>query len=525
MAAWLNRHHRRLQYAICVLLLFIGIASVPEFAAHRLQRLSVQALDWMMRNRAFPPQPDPGIVVLDIDEKSLARLAPLAGRWPWPRTVLGEVLEELERQGAAAVVFDILFSDPDVLNPSADEAFANAIARSRIAWFPMLRLDAVADAASKLRAADVRGLVSGPRANRDARIGLALPFFRAALESGRLGTHNVEPDEDGRIRRFRLWGVKEGWQVPSLPAALARSFGWRLPADPEVRINFMDSTHAHRSVPFADLWEDLQRKSRTRAAGEFRGKIVVIGATAPSLFDVKASPLAALHPGVHLLATVIDNLKNHALLHDPPPLARKLSMLVFLIAAMLAVAAGVPEGETNRWNALLQPAFLLVAWVSLQSGPWVIDLTEIVGLGITLLGWSLLVSALEQHLEQTGGRLRAPKVLQPGPWWLYLNLAENEEQARRWRIDVLAVPGTRVLRRLLAFDFPGGHATLGLQVALSPAPVESGPRVLVSKIDLPESAHAQEERMRAEICRLVVDVARKQPAEGSSPLHGNSQSA
>lgn len=523
LAVWLNRHHRRLRYAICAVLLFVGITAAPQFIAQRLQQLSVQTLDWMIRNRAFPPRPDPDIVVLDIDEKSLARLAPLAGRWPWPRTVLGEVLEELERQGAAAVVFDILFSDPDVLNPSADEAFANAIARSRIAWFPILRLDTAADAASRLRAADVPGLVRSPGANPEARIGLTLPLFRAAVDSGRLGTHNAVLDPDGRIRRLRLWDAKEGWQVPSLPAALARAFGWALPADPEVRINFMEDVQAHRRVSFADLWEDLQRKARTRAADEFRGKIVIVGATAPSLFDVKASPLAAAHPGVHLLATAIDNLKNRALLYDLPEFARRASVVVFLAAAMLAVASGVPEGVINRWNAYLQPIFLLVAWVSLQIGPWIVDLTQILGLGITLLAWSQLVTSLEQRLERTGGPLRSPGALATGAWWLAVNLAKDEEQARAWRAGVLAVPGTRVLRNLLVYAFPGGNAAPRLQVGLSRAPIAGGSDVLVSRMELPPPGPDQDRLVREEICRLLALLATSNPAAGASALTGSSQ--
>src|SRR6266702_4167208 len=47
--------------------------------------------------------------IVDIDEESLAKL----GQWPWPRTTIRDLLQVLARNGAAAVGFDVLFSEPD----------------------------------------------------------------------------------------------------------------------------------------------------------------------------------------------------------------------------------------------------------------------------------------------------------------------------------------------------------------------------------------------------------------------------
>ena len=48
---------------------------------------------------------------------AFATMAKEYGRWPWPRQVLGEFLEQIEKQQPKAIVFDILFSDPDIYNP------------------------------------------------------------------------------------------------------------------------------------------------------------------------------------------------------------------------------------------------------------------------------------------------------------------------------------------------------------------------------------------------------------------------
>ena len=60
--------------------------------------------------REYVPVP---VRIVDIDEASLREL----GQWPWPRDRLAELLARLSELGAAVVVFDILFSEPDRLSP------------------------------------------------------------------------------------------------------------------------------------------------------------------------------------------------------------------------------------------------------------------------------------------------------------------------------------------------------------------------------------------------------------------------
>ncbi len=53
------------------------------------------------------------IVIVDLDEASIRE----NGQWPWPRTVLAEMTDRLHELGAAAIVFDIVFSEPDRTSP------------------------------------------------------------------------------------------------------------------------------------------------------------------------------------------------------------------------------------------------------------------------------------------------------------------------------------------------------------------------------------------------------------------------
>ncbi len=103
-------------------------------------QLSNANFDWLMTHRPVPYKADPKIVVLDIDEASLAALAPQFGRWPWPRQVLADVGSRLEAAHAQAVLFDILFSDPDLANKGGDEAFDRYVMASKSSFYPIVRL-------------------------------------------------------------------------------------------------------------------------------------------------------------------------------------------------------------------------------------------------------------------------------------------------------------------------------------------------------------------------------------------------
>ena len=150
--------------------------------------------DLMLRLRVNVPKPDPDIVIVDIDEKSLAAMSADYGRWPWPRQVLAEFLEKVNAQQPKAVVFDVLFSDPDIQNPDSDAYFNDVLAKSPDVFLPMLRLDEQNDALSQLEAARVPGVMSSPDAEQGAKVAMVLPPFAGAQRAGGAGPSAVGDD-------------------------------------------------------------------------------------------------------------------------------------------------------------------------------------------------------------------------------------------------------------------------------------------------------------------------------------------
>jgi adenylate cyclase len=110
-----------------IILSLLLFQSLNLYKADTYDRLVGSSYDTLLRKRFVAPETDPSIVILDIDERSLQQMSTDHGRWPWPRDTLASVLEYLEKSGAAAVVFDILFSDEDVINQVADATFADSV--------------------------------------------------------------------------------------------------------------------------------------------------------------------------------------------------------------------------------------------------------------------------------------------------------------------------------------------------------------------------------------------------------------
>ena len=97
--------------------------------------------DFVVRHVAQQLSPDTNIVIVDIDEASLAAMQDTAGSWPWPRAVHGELLQGIARQQPRAIVFDILFSEPDRYRPESDRFFNEVLHDLHNVYFPMLQLE------------------------------------------------------------------------------------------------------------------------------------------------------------------------------------------------------------------------------------------------------------------------------------------------------------------------------------------------------------------------------------------------
>lgn len=399
---WKNRFY--LYLAGLFTLFALADTAVFHFTAEMRQA----AFDTILHYRIVKPKPDPDIVIVDINEASLAAMAKDYGRWPWPRQVLGEFVEQIEKQNPQAIVFDILFSDADLYNADSDAYFDAAIAKTGNTFFPIVRLDPSFDPLSQIKASMIPGVErDSQEVQQDATMAMVLPHFQSALNSGRLGLNNIYADDDSIARQYLVYSEAYGWKLPSLPTRIGRDLGWPTPVAQSVLLNWRGAPFTYHYVSFSDVFQDLGSKEKRRPIDEFTGKIVIIGSTAPSLFDIKPTPMSQMHPGVEILATAIDNFKHDDYLRFPD--AHVLYLLLALAIIWMTAWGfyrGIGMGKMDRWFGASQFILIGISYASINLSNVYINLTAPVSLALTFFGIARLYSsATSKVLEQNMVRI------------------------------------------------------------------------------------------------------------------------
>jgi adenylate cyclase len=358
-------------YSIFIAVLLAALADLAWL--HGLAPTDIALSDALIRARATAHAPDPDIVIIDIDERSLANLADSVGRFPWPRSVYGELIRELAGQNARAIVMDIELYEPDQARRENDEFLNEVLEGSTNTFFPIRLLDRVS-ATEGARIADLAttlDLTKIGTPDPDVRVPMQLPFVLDRSAWKRTGFINFLDDPDGVGRRYWLYREFGGWRIPSLPARVARALHYLIPEGESFRMSWFAGQFPHARVPFSDIYADLQQSVRQRPSDEFTDRIVVIGASATHLGDLRATPIDSLTPGAQILATAIDNLKNGERLNAAPRAAPYIVLLFLFLPLLFALK--------RRWGLVPIVAILGTATVAL------------VGAAYAALAWSVLL--------------------------------------------------------------------------------------------------------------------------------------
>lgn len=368
--------------------------------------------------------------IVDIDDDSLARL----GQWPWPRTRVAELVERLRAAGAAAIVFDVLFAEPDRTSPGAivDVWRLDPALRARLAALPdhdralaeSLARGGVVLGHALMRRGQPAGHFAAPF--RVVNLGPSpLPYLHAfrgtvaslpVLQDAAAGNGAITfvPDADGVVRRAPLLLGMADRPVPSLVAeALRVGQGERnlfVKTSEEagaglqsVRIGALEvPTTAEgevwvrytRPVParFIPAWKVI---SGVAPAAALEGHIVLIGSSAQGLLDLRFSPLGGMIPGVEAHAQAIEQILAGGHL-TRPNWARGLEMLGILAGGLLVGFLGMSTG------ALLSVAAAILTIGVTGWGAWYAYaehgvLLDPVTPGLTLLA-IFIVASLQHHV-------------------------------------------------------------------------------------------------------------------------------
>lgn len=369
----LARSYNRRFYISLGLVFSIAIIAVAIFEVYR-GGARPQSVDVAIKYRLSSPKPDPSIIILDIDERSLSELASEHGRWPWPRVVLAEALANLE--GARAVLLNVMLSDPDKGNPDSDNTFNEVAAASRNVVFPLIRLNAANDSISEVRVGALPNAILSDLQAGDKRIAVLFPTFTGSHRE--LAVLNLTPDSDGIVRSFPARWPGDGYKLPSAPlraVELARA-GPVTNIPDSILLNWRNKRGDYRRVSFVDFLKG-------RVSGDsFKDAIVVVGVSAPGIAGTKPTPASAVADDNIILATAIDDIKNETYLRLTPDWVIAVTSLLVVALTMAAFTASIRPRLINKAFGATQAALVGVTVGTASYSFQFVDLRESLLAGI-----------------------------------------------------------------------------------------------------------------------------------------------
>jgi signal transduction histidine kinase/CHASE2 domain-containing sensor protein len=380
--------------------------------------------DWMIQARGPLPPPD-DIAIVAIDEPSIAHF----GRFPWSRALSARAIDVIAAAQPKAIGVDVLYVDPTseaddgTLARSIQEA-GNVVVAAQLVASPvpggpaswLLPLPAIEGAAAAvghvnvstetdgiarqimIRVADDQGRAIRAMAVEIIRIGDGIGD-QSLIETSRrllLGSHVIPVETIAPSVVIGVQGSQSSTQT--LPAA-------------RMTIDYIGPAGSYRTYSFADVL------GGRIPPVQFRGKFVLVGATAASLGDRLASPFihqadargdqhGSLMPGVEVLANTLNTILRSRFYSETP------DWLAFvcgaLVAALTLFTMTVAQGRHEVIKqvgvlAAVLVAILVAGYLAftrfLVFPPLTLSLVSFASAGVLgLLRRSLVASS---HLDKT----------------------------------------------------------------------------------------------------------------------------
>ncbi len=359
------------------------------------------------------PERSHQVAIVELDERSLAEF----GQWPWPRHLVANLTTKILARGATVVAFDVLFAEPDRTSPACieqdlkrhlgidaevtgvppeirdfDRVFADAVRGRNVILGCLMTPEGELTPGTPVRAdphyrSRVVCLGQGAGKGRLPQAGEAVVPLPVLGENAHVAFFNAVTDADNIVRRNPLvWSVGALRIYPALALETVRLHrnagpsvvryddngivsvqvgGTPVPVDltAQIVINFR-ATLTNPRTGLSGSFPSYSAAAVLRdeiGAGELGGRIVLIGASAGALMDVRAMPFARRFSGVEVHATMIDNILAGDALRSPGWLIGANALAVLLVGVVLTVC--IARGRS--WVAFLVAVSVLIGSVAL----------------------------------------------------------------------------------------------------------------------------------------------------------------
>lgn len=319
---------------------------------------SFEARTYDMRFKALrgPLTPNEKIAIITIDEKSIAEL----GRFPWTRKRFRDLIDTASRAGARAVIFDVLF--PESESQKVDRDFAASVRRSGIITLAM------AFEFSE------QGIATGVTSN--------IPELQKAAKN--ISHINVSPDDDGVLRwtplvipysgkyypSIALTGAKEALNADSIDVnEYGINLGKRsIPTDghKKMLINYVGPPGIYKRYSFSDV---IKGRIKTE---ELKDKILLVGATAIALYDMRITPFSNNSPGVEVNANIIDNiLRGNFIRRGGIEALMDMLFIAFMGTVVFLITLNLRAVIALPFVLALMTGYICLAYYLFLKGYWV----------------------------------------------------------------------------------------------------------------------------------------------------------
>jgi adenylate cyclase len=357
--------------AVTVLAIAVGVAG---YAAHLLRSFELGTVDTRFSIRGKQPRPE-DIVVVGIDDTTFNQLGK---QWPFPRHLHGLLIEQLTEAGAKAIGYDVQFTEPTV--PREDNALVAAVERAHN----------VVLSTTEVNERGESKVFGGEEVVR--QIG------------ARAANTTVQVDPGGVLRRFPV--AFDG--LVSFPVALAEAAtGEEVdPGDAGGLYPWVDYRGPPGTFPFYSFSKVLRGEVPDDA---FRGKAVIVGATAPSLQDFVSTPVGEGHEmaGAEMLANATWTVENDFPLQSAPGF---LNIALIVLFGLVAPAAQLRLRPLPGFAVAVGLGLLFVVAVQIAfDNGWIVSvaypLSALVLSAVGALAVTALITAYErQQVRDTFAR-------------------------------------------------------------------------------------------------------------------------
>jgi|RhiMetdeSRZDD1v2_1073273.scaffolds.fasta_scaffold00899_28 adenylate cyclase len=438
----------RSYYTLLVLVVLATVLAVRYADPFVVRSLRLLAFDTLHRLSPAPFDPNVPVRIVDIDEESLARY----GQWPWPRTLLRDLVVNLGSKGAAVVAFDFLFIEPDRSSPkqtgiripphqvalrppedslrSNDRAFADALAENPTVLATALLDKPTSVFPSKKAGFAVAGDDPSPFLVTFPGLSSNLRMLDDAAHG--IGAISWIPERDQIVRNLPLIYRVHDQYIPALAAeairvaqgastyllkssnasgetALGKATGLNhirignleIPTDSEGAI-FVKFRHFTKAI-YLPAWKVL---SGAMPDDEISGKIIFVGTSAAGLFDLRATPLDPSVPGVEIHAQMLEQMLKGEFLHRPDYALGLEQFVILAFGIMLAlVLPRVSARPALTIGAVTILCVVAASWIAFHYGGLMLDPSYTsLSLGLVTVA---VTSYTYQNVEAQRGAIRA----------------------------------------------------------------------------------------------------------------------